>query len=235
MKKPEVLILHGWAISTQNETKWQPFREELSNAGINTTFLAIPGMDTPLDEPWSLADYVTWLDTQLSAKKTYILLGHSFGGQLAVRYAATYPEKISKLVLIASAGIRDHSLFAQVKRTFFFVVAKVGKLFFSHPFFRKMLYMFAREHDYEQASPVMRKTMQLVTADEIREDIADIPCPVQLVWGKLDTSTPYKNTDIFLEALPNATLCSIETARHSPQFTHPVETGRCISQFVLRD
>lgn len=233
MKNLEVIILHGWAISAQNESKWQEIRDALSSDGIHTKFLALPGMDTELKEPWTLHDYVEWLASQLTENKKHILLGHSFGGQLAVRFAATYPDKVEKLILIASAGIKDYSAKAQLKRGVFFVLAKLGKLVSTHPFFRKVLYMLAREHDYEQAGPVMKKTMQLVTSDEIRDDIPKLTCPIQLVWGKLDTSTPYKNTQLFLDVLPLARLCSIATARHAPQFTHPQEVARCISTFIL--
>ena len=232
MKKLEVVILHGWAISGQNKAKWQPFMDLLANMGISSTFLSIPGMDSELTKPWSLSDYVTWLDQELSQKKSCILIGHSFGGQLAVRYSALHPQKIAKLVLIASAGIRDHSFKAALKRNVFFVLAKVGKRLSTQPAMRTFLYKIAREHDYEQASPVMKKTMQLITADEIRDDISNITCPVQLVWGVLDASTPYANVEVFLAALPTAEVCTINSARHAPQFTHPEQTADCVAEFI---
>lgn len=235
MKKPEVIILHGWAISPENEQKWQTFRDKLQALHVTSTFLPIPGLDTKATKPWNLQQYVEWLAEVLKDKQEVILLGHSFGGQLAVRFTAEYPEKVSRLILVASAGIRDNSLKARLKRSIFYVLAKVGKVFFRHPFFKKMLYKLAREHDYEQASSVMKQTMQLVTQDEIRADLPRIKVPVQLIWGKQDTSTPYRNTQLILDAIPTANLCTISDARHSPQFTHPEHTASCVAEFLSEE
>lgn len=232
MQKPEVVILHGWAISPENKAKWQTFRDALRGVGVASRFLAIPGFDTPISKPWQLTDYVQWLAQELPEKNPVILLGHSFGGQLALRFSTTYPQKVRSLVLIASAGIRDYSARARIKRALFLVLAKVGKVFLRHDFFKKVLYKLAGEHDYEQATLHMKETMKNVTQDEIRDDLQKVNCPVQLIWGKLDTSTPYKNTDLFLEKLPAADLCTITDARHSPQFTHPEQTASCVAEFI---
>lgn len=232
MKKPKIILLHGWAISAQNKTKWHAFRELLSKQGIESRFLELPGLSTPLSEPWGLSDYVAWLERELSGEKEVILLGHSFGGQLAVRYTATHPKQIKKLILIGSAGLRDKSLKARLKRGFFYCVAKVGKPFFSHPQIKKLFYKVIGEHDYETASPVMKKTMSTLLADEIRTDLKLVACPVKLIWGSNDTSAPYKNTTFFLEHLSEATLCTIQNARHSPHYTHTKEVVVCISEFL---
>lgn len=235
MKKPEVIILHGWAIGPENEQKWQVFRDQLQEQKVDSTFLQIPGLDTQVSTPWDLQRYVAWLAEELQDKQEVVLLGHSFGGQLAVRFTAHHPEKVSRLILIASAGIRDITFKARLKRGIFFVLAKVGKVFFRHEFFKKVLYKLVREHDYEQASTVMKQTMQLVTQDEIRADLPKIKVPVQLIWGKQDTSTPYRNTQLFLDAIPTANLCTISDARHSPQFTHPEHTASCVAEFLSEE
>ena len=232
MKNTHVIILHGWAISAQNEVKWAHFRKALSENGIASTFLKLPGLSSPLEKPWSLGDYVTWLEEELGSQKNILLLGHSFGGQLAVRYAATHPEQIKKLILVASAGVRDMSLRARCKRFVFFYIFKVGKIFFSHPQVKSFFYKLVGEHDYEVAPPVMKKTMSTILADEIKTDLPKLACPVQLVWGDGDTSAPYRNAQFFLNTIPNARLCTVKHARHSPQFTHPSEVAECITQFL---
>ena len=233
MKKPEVVILHGWAISAANKEKWHAFRSELQSQGIKSTFLPLPGLSTELTTPWSLQNYVEWLEHTLADSKEVILLGHSFGGQLAVRYTAQHQSQIAKLILVASAGVRDYSLKARSKRAFFYLLAKLGFMLKSLPVVKKLFYKLVGEHDYESAPPVMKETMRHILADEIREDLYQVHCPVQLVWGTLDTITPFKTTQLFLSRLSNARLCSISSARHSPQFTHSDKVAACVAEFLL--
>jgi long-chain acyl-CoA synthetase len=50
-----------------------------------------------------LSDLIGALDN-LGVAGRFVLLGHSFGGALATEFAARYPERLERLVLIATAG-----------------------------------------------------------------------------------------------------------------------------------
>lgn len=228
-------ILHGWSISNQNRQKWQPFLNLLKKAGFSVHFLEIPGLSTPLDESWYLQDFVDWLEKELHGQKNVALLGHSFGGQLSIRYTALHPQQISRLILVDSSGIRDKRLRARFKRKVFFILAKTGKNFLKAPIFRTILYKMARETDYKKAPPAQRKSMANVLQDEILEDLPQITCPTQIIWGADDTTTPLRNAHLLHEAIVGSTLDVIEGARHSPQFTHPEQVVKTIQNFLKRD
>lgn len=236
MKKPEVIILHGWSISSENEAKWQSFRDMLLERGVTSQFLSIPGLDEPLESPWTLKEYGTWLETRLSSvsrkDRQVILLGHSFGGQLAVRFAAEHPSLVSKLILIAPAGIRDYSLLARSKRVFWGFLAQMGKQIPTNPAVKRVAYRLIGEHDYESAPQVMKQTMSAVLSEEIRDDLAKISCPVFLVWGKEDSSAPFKNLALFRAAIPRLTVSVVDTARHSPQFTHTAAVATAVAGWL---
>jgi pimeloyl-ACP methyl ester carboxylesterase len=53
-----------------------------------------------------MQDGSTGLLSQWSQQTKPILIGHSFGGRIAIKYAAKYPEKIDKLILTGAAGIK---------------------------------------------------------------------------------------------------------------------------------
>jgi pimeloyl-ACP methyl ester carboxylesterase len=233
MAKPKIYILHGWAVDQFNQTKWQPLIDELDQAKIETVFLKIPGLTGPLDQVWGLPDFVNWLADQLPAKGQVILLGHSFGGQLAIRFAAEYPERVAKLILVDSAGIRDHSLKATLKRNLFWLAAKVGKLLFRFEAARRLLYLLARERDYYNAPPLLKRSMSLILDDEIVADLPRISCPTLLIWGENDTATPLKFGKLKNKAIANSRLVVINGARHSPQFTHVDQVAQEIAEFVL--
>lgn len=227
-KHTPLVMLHGW---TFDANKWTPFLKALRRAGYAPRLLKTPGLTAPLNSVWGLDEYVTWLKEQLANDTQVMLLGHSFGGQVAIRYAARYPEKIAKLILIDSAGVRDWSWPARVKRGGFWVAAKVGGRLFRSGLARKILYVLARERDYYNAPPLLRRTMSRVLYDEVLDDMFRVRAKTLIVWGREDRITPVKMAHVFDRRIPNSTLMLIDGARHSPQFSHPNEVVQAIDSF----
>lgn len=227
----KLFLLHGWAINPNNQQKWQAFQTELKAANLDSTFLGLPGLSSELDTPWTLDDYIEWLKITLPVEPV-VLLGHSFGGQLAIRFTKENPNRVKALILVASSGIRDHSLLPKLKRIVFKVVAKTGKQIFNFELGRKILYKLAREQDYYQANPVMRQTMSHVVNIEVREDLKHINQPTLIIWGEQDQVTPPWIGEYFHKNLKNSSIHFIKDARHAPQFTHPKELTQRINTFL---
>lgn len=216
MKTP-VLILHGWAYDVE---KWHPFLHELQGYGIRTKLLHVPGLTTePLQEAWTIDDYVEWLDKQIGTTRA-ILLGHSNGGRIALNYAQRFPNKVERLILIDSAGVRPSGLKVTTKRTAFKGLAKVGKVFTKSPKARRLLYRLARERDYYNADMVMRQTMSNLLESDKALDLTQVKVPALLIWGRDDGATPLKLGRTMQQRLTGSKLEIIDGARHSPQFTH---------------
>lgn len=221
-----IYLLHGWTYSLD---KWQPFIELLKKENINPIQLKIPGLTAPLTQPWSIANYIKWLNKQISnQKEKIILLGHSNGGRLALNFAQKYPQKISHLILIDSGGIYDNSFFIKFKRRFFKTLSSVGKKFTDSGLLNKILYKIIGESDYNLASPVMRQTMiNLLKSDETLS-LIQIRIPVTIIWGKHDAITPLSHAHKLHSLLSNSELHIIDGARHAPFFSHSRETTTII-------
>ncbi len=231
-ERHDIFLLHGWSVDKNNELKWLPFMRELENLGYRPVFLGLPGLSSPLHEVWELDDYVRWLETKLKGKRDVILLGHSFGGQLAIRYAATHPRQIAHLILVASSGIRDWSLKAKVKRAGFWVAAKIGKIFFDVPIARQLLYKLARERDYLNAPPLLRRTMSLILDQEVIDEAAALHVPTLLIWGEQDRVTPTKIARRYQNLIADSDLQLIPKARHSPHYSHSHQVAKLIKQWL---
>jgi len=229
MKNKKIIILHGWAYSTE---KWKPFVEDLKKHEFTPIVLKIPGLTAPLENVWNIENYVEWLKKNLEKEDAkVILLGHSNGGRIALAFATQYPEKIDTLILIDSAGIYHNELRLRIKRGVFGFLSKTGKKITQSQKLRKIFYKFVREHDYEKANPIVRKTMQSLISVDLLPILKNISVPTIIIWGKEDKATPVKDAYLMKQQIKNSTLFIIENARHSPQFTNTKEViGNILSK-----
>jgi pimeloyl-ACP methyl ester carboxylesterase len=227
-----IVLLHGWTLSPSVTEKWQPFIRLLKQAGYTVKFWPLPGLAEAPAEPLTLQDYADWLEEKTRSLKSFLLLGHSFGGQLAIRFARLHPEKVDRLILVDSSGMLDTSLAKTLKRGIFKTLAKTGKMLTQSPSLRRWLYRLTRETDYYEASPSQRQTMQNLLKDQITDDLSQLSMPTLIIWGAQDRATPPKFGKLLAAKIPQAELHYIPEARHSPQYTHPEQTLSLLMQFL---
>lgn len=224
-----VIILHGW---TQSTEKWDPLVDLLAKKN-NTKLLLIPGLTTKVDKPWNLEDYVEWLKEKVNKQKgKVILLGHSNGGRISIAFAAKYPQYVSELILIDSAGIYHKDFFLQIKRLLFKGAAKIGKSLTQSDKLRNILYKLAGESDYKNADPIQRQTMINLISTDLTSDLEKIKVPTLIIWGKEDSVTPLSDGIMMHKFIRGSRLEIIEDAKHSPQFTYPKEVAKIIHEYL---
>ena len=226
----KIYILHGWAYTTE---KWGPFVDGLVKLGYTPVLLKIPGLTAPIDRAWHLDDYVSWLAETLKGETgPVIILGHSNGGRIAVVYAEKFPQKVSRLILVDSAGVYHRDMKTKAKRKFFGAISKLTAPLKKSEFLRRFLYTIIRETDYLHANPIMQETMRNLIAVDLVPVLKHISIPVLLIWGKDDTATPLSDGAIMAKEFPNAKLEIIVGARHSPQFTHVAQVLSTIGKNI---
>ena len=100
VKGPTIVCVHGL---TANHTCWASVADVLSPAYRVIAYdLRGRGESDKPDKGYSLAlhnDDLEGLLDHFSLKKP-VLVGHSLGAHIALRFAATHPERVSKLVLV---------------------------------------------------------------------------------------------------------------------------------------
>ncbi len=105
MNAPPLVLLHGyWATLTMWTPNISAFSENHRVYAIDV--MGQPGKSVP-DEPIrNAADYVAWLTAVLDALHVdrISLAGMSYGGWLALDYAAAAPQRVQALVLLSPAA-----------------------------------------------------------------------------------------------------------------------------------
>jgi len=94
-----LVLLHGWGM---HSGVWQPLLELLTDYSV--TVIDLPGLgrsSATLPEPYTL-DAVAELLAEVSPEQA-VWLGWSLGGIVAMAFAQRYPQRVSKLVTLASS------------------------------------------------------------------------------------------------------------------------------------
>lgn len=182
-KGKDILLLHGWG---QNIQMMRPIGDNLCDR-FRITILDFPGFGESEEPktPWTIEDYNNVLEelcSKLEIKKP-IVMGHSFGGRVAIRYSAR--NSIEKLILFGSPCIRiQENLPLKVR-----ILKKIKKL----PGMNKIgeyMKKFIGSRDYKAASPIMRQTLVSVVNEDLSKFAREIEEPTLLIWGDHDTEAP---------------------------------------------
>lgn len=233
MSEKKLIILHGWQSQLE---RWQGLVKGLEGKRFKIFLPQLPGFGkNKISQPWDLNDYVDWLKNYLKVNKIYkyYLLGHSFGGRIAIKYAATSPQSLKGLFLVNSAGIKPR---LSLKKIIFFVLAKTGRRVFSLPpfsFFRRparfLLYFLAREKDYYQANSIMKKTMKKIINQDLRSLLGKIKVPTLIIWGENDQFTPLKDGQLLKQRIANSKLIIYDKVGHGLPF---IKTPNLVKDIV---
>jgi pimeloyl-ACP methyl ester carboxylesterase len=102
-----VLFLHGWGLGQHS---YKRALKRLVHLGCRVYAPALPGFGGTRDLParqFSFEGYAEWVDEFLQAvdvDEPVFVVGHSFGGGVAIRFAHDFPARVRTLVLINSVG-----------------------------------------------------------------------------------------------------------------------------------
>ena len=165
-----------------------------------------------------------------------VLLGHSFGGQVATCFAARYPEQLCALILCGASIIRPKKY---ARRLLFGAVAKAGGFIFGLPLLKsvhdavRVLYLRAiGAHDALEATGIKQKIYQGVIREDLRHLLPKINVPTLLLWGTKDKMTPLRHGKKIARLLPQGKLVVIRNGRHGLHLTHETELLMQIKRFI---
>ena len=232
-----VLILHGWGGTSDS---WARVQKILAKQGYRVIVPDFPGFGkskTP-PEAWGLKEYSDFILNFIEAigLKKFSLLGHSFGGRIAVKFAVTEPERIKGLILCDAAGIKPKPGF---KTRLIFTLARIGNAVFTPKILarfkdgaRNLFYIFLRKRDYMKADDTMKETIKKVLREDLLPELPQIKSKTLLIWGEIDKLVPLKYGYIFKEKIINSELIILPKIGHSPHLEVPKKLAEIILDFL---
>lgn len=241
--KKTIIILHGWG-SAMSGKRYEGLKNLIEKKGYTVFTPDLPGFgENPLTkEVLEFDDYVQFVKTFIekslhhTKQKKIVLLGHSFGGRIAIRVAKLYPALIDSLVLTGASGIPRP--LPSLKKKLVYALTKATRPVFSIPpfsffyaFFRKAVYYSIGEMDYYKAAS-LRETFKNVYQVSILPDLPEISVPTLIVWGENDTFTPLADGQLMHEKIQNSKLVVIPDATHKLPYENPEIFAKQLSEFI---
>jgi pimeloyl-ACP methyl ester carboxylesterase len=206
-----ILMIHGLSGSTR---WWRPVVPAFA-AHFRVHLINLPGFGAGLERGrlLPLARVPSWIEewAGVVGLSRMHVLGHSMGGYIAMRLAAQFPERLSRMVLVDAAGIP--------------VVAHLPG--YALPLMRASTalspqFLPALAADAMRAGPwnLLRAAMDLQQQDA-RPFLADIEAPTLIVWGQDDVLVPPTVGKLLHRGIRGSKLTIIPGAGHVPMYDRP--------------
>jgi pimeloyl-ACP methyl ester carboxylesterase len=254
-KGKPILLLHGLGASSYT---WHAIQPKLArtNRVIALDMKGFGHSDKPLDDAYTIADQAKLVADYIARNdlRGLTLVGHSYGGAVAMRVAladAESPRKrIDKLVLIDSLAYKQPvPFFFRLLRTP--LIGELGLNLIPADVQISRALTVAYHHDWKvnpetvasYASPLQTeggKHALLRTVDGLMNEDADalvpryrtLKTPTLLIWCAYDRIVPIAFGKRLSKDLPNAKIDVIQECGHIPQEEEPEETLAAIQSFV---
>jgi pimeloyl-ACP methyl ester carboxylesterase len=217
-----VVFVHGLSGST----RWW-YRNVRTIAERHRIYLVdLPGFGTmrSLRGRFVLAETATWLSEWMEAAglERAHLVGHSMGGYASVRLAASRPELVRRLVLVAPAGVpAERSMLGHL-------VPLLLTVRHAPPAFLAVLVQEA----LRMGPMTLWRVARDLLAEDVRGDLRNIEAPTLLVWGENDPLIPPAVGDLLREEISNSRLLLLQRAGHVPMFDQPKEFDAALLTFL---
>ena len=229
-----IILLHGWGSSKET------FKDIESHLKDHNSLLAVdlPGFGgtQPPPKTWNLEDYAlfvaAWL-AKIGENKTHAIVGHSFGGSIAIKGLSTSILSADKLILLASAGVRKHK---NSRKRLLKATAKSGKIatfILPHQIQAKVRNKFYKAIDSDSnLLPNMEVTFRLIVGEDVQSAAKKLQLPTLLVYGNEDRNTPLRYGEILARLIPSAKLDVLPGVGHFPHEEQPVIVSQKITEFL---
>ncbi len=189
----------------------------------------------------------------------WAVLGHSFGGEVALEYALRYPTRLSHLILLDSGGdsrwSRENAPEVLARRGYSAAKVEAARRWFNGEFTAKEylgIFMAIGDAYLHEPKPwlLLRDIMRgewrakmrpealifagrhLLPGWSVMDRLGEITVPTLLIAGRDDFIFPPEHQAELASALPNATVHIVEHAGHNAHSEQPDEVMEAVSRFL---
>lgn len=247
-----IVLLHGTSASLHT---WEGWVKELARQR-RVISLDLPGfgLTGPFpDGDYRVEHYTHFLLALLDHLRVnrVVLVGNSFGGQLAWRFALAHPERSARLVLVDAAGYPRNAESVPIGFRLAGIPALAPLMGRLLP--RSMIESSVRNvygdpdkvddglvERYYQLTlragnrQALRQRFAQAPSGELHERIGELELPTLIIWGGRDRLIPVSNAERFAADIEGSQLVLFEALGHVPQEEEPQRTVAVLISFLAR-
>ena len=180
-----------------------------------------------------------------------IIVGQSFGGGVAIKFAVDYPERVEKLIFVSAAGMPNKQpLMAKIINTFPAIghfmyglntdnVRRKGLLDFfindkallTKEYFDNVTRFHKVKGTVDVMLDIMRRDFFFTLHDEIHQ-LAKLNKDILIVWGREDKGNPLRVGEALHKILAGSVLEVIDGAKHVANSEKPEFFNRAVINFL---
>lgn len=252
VRGPLVVCVHGL---TTSEYVWDDIVRDLIDSGFRVLSYDLFGRGysdrpaNPQDEDFFLRQLEDVLQA-VGAPDSIILMGYSMGASISVAFAASHPERVEKLILVAPAGMSDNVVGLEkfVRNTPVigdWIVRVLGGLMrkkrhtdgtSADPKRAEFAAKQLAESDYRGFLPAVlsssRHMLKQHQADK-HQTLETERVPTIAIWGEDDTVIPLSALGEMTKANRAVVHETVANADHGLPYTHPQDVAKAVKTFLL--
>jgi pimeloyl-ACP methyl ester carboxylesterase len=219
---PGVLALHGWA---RTHRDFDAVVAPADEPSLPALALDLPGFGAspPPPQVWGAAEYARAVAQILGDMQCpVVVLGHSFGGRVALHLATQRPEAVRALVLTGVPFL--HPLDRRVRvAPAFKAVRRLHRMKIVSDATMEAARQRYGSADYRQAQGIMRQVHVRAVNETYEEQLDAVQCPVHMVWGADDTVAPLEVAERAMARLAHGDLVVYPGVGHLTPLLIPSE------------
>lgn len=228
-----VVYLHGWK---RNLHDFDAARAALAQADPSTpasVAVDLPGFGTspPPQRPGGATHYAEMVEALIdeACDVPVVLVGHSFGGRVAVALAHRRPADVAALVLTGVPLMNPRSEAPKLPMSY-----RMLRWAANHGLIASDRLEAARQRrgsdDYRNATGVMRDVLVAVVNESYEPMLKGVTSPVMLVWGERDTDVPPAQATRAESTLADARLTIVAGAGHFVPTEAPADLAAAVER-----
>ena len=234
---PAVVLIHG--LGQNGARDWGKLIPVLAE-GYAIYALDLPGFgqSDKGNHLYSPATFARVIEAVLGPRvgRPFVLIGHSMGGAVSLAYAAAYPDRIDRLILVDVAGVLHRAVYSQFLSRL--GAAAIGVSPEEAPWFGALTRaVLTRMEIFPQGAElvlniaplrerVLRGDPNTIAAyalvdHDFSEALRAIKAPTLVIWGRDDQIAPLRTGQMAAALIPGARLAVIDRSTHTPMLQAP--------------